>query len=672
MTTFHKKETSIASIAMFLALAAIAPKPLAASVIHHPVLAQSAPSSSFPLPTSVSRGTTVRIDGSSSMDTINEALKQRFEQQFPDTKIEINRRGSDAAIQALVNGEIDLAAIGRPLTQQEKAQGLIQVPVGRQKIAIVVRADNPFKKSLTFDQFARIFRGEIKNWSEVGGAPEPIVVIDRPNGSDTRRAFQSYKVFQTAPFEVGANSKEIGGSSTAEAIQKLGKNGITYAIANQVLGRKDVRVIPMHNVSPANPKYPFSQPLSYIYKQPPSPAVQQFLGYATDLSNRQIVTDAIANPHTPPNETAFSNTAGLTNATSEPRLLPWWLWLLGIPLLGWLLWWLVKDLKPQSESSVRIVPPVTKSATTDTVIVPASGPAYSSLFLVPYDGKNAYAYWETAPAQIQALQRQGGEKLMLRLYDITDIPDPESQTLYSLQQFGCNPQQQHLLLTLPAENRDYIVELGYLTQVGGWLPLTRSGSVRIAQSIPPSNIVALDNNNYQQAAWLTQTTSTLAVAPYGHAGGRYSPAPSRTSLFLVPYDGKNAYAYWEIAPAQIEALQRQGGEKLMLRLYDVTDIPDPDRQTLHSLQQFDCEAQQQYLVITLPVENRDYIVELGYLTGAGGWLPLTRSGTVRVAPNISTSNALLMLVLRDSKNTYACWELPPVAIQALQHYGEKS
>jgi phosphate transport system substrate-binding protein len=296
--------------------------------------------------------------------------------------------------------------------------------------------------------------------------------------------------------------------------------------------------------------------------------------------------------------------------------------------------------------------------------------------LVPYDGKNAYAYWQIAPAQIEQLQRRGGEKLMLRLYDVTDIPDLERYSLPSLQQFGCQVQQDYLLLTLPAENRDYMAELGYLTQAGGWLPLTRSGTVRVAPSIPTANIVTVDSSSSNGGtAWLSQTTGPAVVAaatPSWHTGMHHSLAPSHSRLFLVPYDAKNAYAYWEIAPREIEALQRQGGEKLMLRLYDITDIPDPERQISRSLQQFDCQAQERYLLINLPAENRDYMVELGYLTQVGNWLPLTRSGMVRISASVPTGDVVLAMMLRDSKNVYAYWEIPPVAIEALKHQGWKS
>ena len=637
MVSFRNKETNIVAQAIFLALIAVTPKSAFASVIVNALVAQSSTPTSFPLPADVARGTTVRLDGSSSMKRVNLALKQRFEQQFPGTTVELNAIGSDAALKELVEGKIDLAAIGRPLTSGEKAQGLVQVPLSRQKIAIVVGPENSFNKSLTFDQFSRIFRGEIKNWSSVGGKSGAIRLIDRPADSDTRQGFKSYKVFQTAPFKTGSNAEQIGKDSTTQVIKQLGKNGIGYAIADQVLNRKGVKILPMHGVLPDNPKYPFSQTLSYVYKAPnPNPGVLAFLGYATDSSNQPVVQQAISDPNPVSDEIAYTNT------TVEPEI-PLWFWLLGIPIVGAFFWWLLKDRERLPSSAATI--PVTATA-------PPATPANSSVFLVPYDGKNAYAYWEIAPAQIKALQRPGGEKLMLRLYDVTNIPNPDLHKLQSIQQFGCNPGDQYLLVTLPALNRDYIVELGLLEGTASWLPLSRSATVQVAA--PTANIVALNPSSGN-----------------GLAASYRSIAPSQSRLFLVPYHGKNAYAYWEIAPGQIEALQRQGGEKLVLRLYDVTGIGELERHVLDSIEQFDCKPQEQYLPLDLPALDRDYIVELGLLTQTGGFLLLTRSGTVRLA-QAPTDDVVLALMLHDSKNVYAYWEIPTPAIDALKHGEWKS
>ncbi|MEQ9553720.1 MAG: substrate-binding domain-containing protein [Coleofasciculus sp. G3-WIS-01] len=151
---------------------------------------------------------------------------------------------------------------------------------------------NPEKNSL----YGLSFHGEITDWSELGGAPGPIQLIDRPDYSDTRQAFQRYDVFKAAPFRTGANTTRVDRDSTEAVIEELGKNagGIGYAIADQVFDRQDVKIIPMHQVFPDDERYPFSQSLSYVYKEPATPAVEAFIGYALDPSNEQAVDEAVA------------------------------------------------------------------------------------------------------------------------------------------------------------------------------------------------------------------------------------------------------------------------------------------------------------------------------------------------------------------------------------------
>lgn len=164
----EKQDTSIIRLILWVALATT---PMAAGLlVSEPILAQSkSQSPSFALPQTVQNGTTVRIDGSSSLSPINQSLKDNFEKQFSGTKVDVAANGTDRALKELLDGKIDIVAMGRGLTPAEKAQGLQQVRLHREKIAIVVSTDNPFKGSLTSKQFARIFRGQITNWSQVGG-----------------------------------------------------------------------------------------------------------------------------------------------------------------------------------------------------------------------------------------------------------------------------------------------------------------------------------------------------------------------------------------------------------------------------------------------------------------------------------------------------------------------
>ncbi|MEH2320226.1 substrate-binding domain-containing protein, partial [Nostoc sp.] len=369
----EKKDTSIVRLVLWVALATT---PIAATlVVSAPMLAQSTPEArSFPPPQTVQNGARVRIDGSSGLAAINQSLKESFEKQFSGTKVEIAANGTGTALKDLLDGKVDIVAMGRGLTPAEKAQGLEQVRLRREKIAIVVGVDNPFKQGLTSKQFARIFRGQITNWSQLGGPPGKIRLIDHPNTSETRNTFRTYPAFKTGEFATGPNATQLTEDNTAEIIKQLGKDGISYVLANQVSKLKDVRVLQLHQALPDDAKYPFSQPLVYVYKKNPSLTIVDFLGFTLAPPGQQAIeqartteAEAIAasvlqpaltpspsaqtTPAATPSPSATTSVFGQQPFVAAPaqkspivdKKTPLWLLLplFFIPLAGGLLWWVV-------------------------------------------------------------------------------------------------------------------------------------------------------------------------------------------------------------------------------------------------------------------------------------------------------------------------------------------
>lgn len=259
-----------------------------------PVLAQSnTESNGLELLPRVANKNKVRIDGSIKLLMINQKLKNSFQELFPDTQVEIGTSGNDAAIKSLLNGQIDVAAIARGLTSAEKAQGLEQVRLTREKIAVVVGVDNPFQGGLTIGEFTRIFRGEITNWSEVGGPPTAIRFIDRSVSSETRRSLGGYPVFNFPEFT--SNSDKYLTASrdkTTEIIQQLGMDGISYAIVSQVKTVPQVRILKIQGTYPDHSKYPFSLPLVYAYKRNSDPVVVNFVDLATTQVGKKAISKA--------------------------------------------------------------------------------------------------------------------------------------------------------------------------------------------------------------------------------------------------------------------------------------------------------------------------------------------------------------------------------------------
>ncbi|NEP14221.1 MAG: phosphate ABC transporter substrate-binding protein [Symploca sp. SIO2C1] len=257
-----------------------------------PQIAQpSAPTNSntaFTPPTNVPNGTIVRIEGSTSMVQINQALKNNFEQQFSGTTVDTKAGGTDKGIQSVLQGSADIAAISRPLTFQEKNQGLAAVPVAKDTIAIVVGKENTFQRGLAKDQVVGIFTGKTTNWSEVGGNPAEIRVINRPPVSGTHQAFQEL-VLNGGNFGNTPNITTLERDATTPLLRALGSDGIGYATYAQVANQTTVRTVAVDGLTPEAVNYPYQRTLAYVYQQPASPQVQAFLGYLASPQGKQAI-----------------------------------------------------------------------------------------------------------------------------------------------------------------------------------------------------------------------------------------------------------------------------------------------------------------------------------------------------------------------------------------------
>jgi phosphate transport system substrate-binding protein len=243
---------------------------------------------SFAVPASVPSGSTVRVDGSTSMVQLNKTLQEGFQKQFPGTTVVTKAGGSAKGIQDLLVGQVDIAAVSRELTAQEQDRGLIAIPIALDAIAIVVGNDNPFRRGLTTDQVAGIFQGQITDWSAVGGSSGPIRVVNRPEGSGTQKAFLEL-VLKGGNFGTGANFTTLARDATTPMLQALKSNGIGYATYAQVANQRTVRTVAIDGITPESQVYPFKRQLFYVYKNPPSEAVQAFLGFVTSPQGQQLL-----------------------------------------------------------------------------------------------------------------------------------------------------------------------------------------------------------------------------------------------------------------------------------------------------------------------------------------------------------------------------------------------
>ncbi len=131
----------------------------------------------------------ISMAGSTSMEKLATALSEVFMAKYPGVTVTAEFTGSSAGIESLAAGSVDIGNSSRALKDSEKEAGAVENIVAIDGIAVVVDPANAVA-GLTKDQLIGIYKGEIKNWSEVGGTDAPIVVVGREAGSGTRGAFE--------------------------------------------------------------------------------------------------------------------------------------------------------------------------------------------------------------------------------------------------------------------------------------------------------------------------------------------------------------------------------------------------------------------------------------------------------------------------------------------------
>lgn len=131
----------------------------------------------------------ITMAGSTSMEKLANALAEDFMAKNPGVSVLPEFTGSSAGIESLVAGSVDIGNSSRNLKDSEVQAGAVENIVAIDGIAVVVDTANTVT-GITKDQLIAIYKGEVKNWSELGGTDSPIVVIGREAGSGTRGAFE--------------------------------------------------------------------------------------------------------------------------------------------------------------------------------------------------------------------------------------------------------------------------------------------------------------------------------------------------------------------------------------------------------------------------------------------------------------------------------------------------
>ena len=233
----------------------------------------------------------VTTDGSTSMQKVIGALGEAFQN---DTGISFtyNPTGSGSGIKAVQEGRCDIGLSSRALKAEEKEAGLGGIVLAYDGIAIIVHPENPVA-DLSVETIAKIYTGEITNWSEVGGNDAEIVLIGREAGSGTRDGFESI----TDTEDACKYRQEL--TSTGDVITTVSQNpgAIGYASVSSV--KDTVKAVTVDGVAPTEEtikdgSYVVQRPFVLVTKTDAelNEAAQKFFDYITSADANEIISAA--------------------------------------------------------------------------------------------------------------------------------------------------------------------------------------------------------------------------------------------------------------------------------------------------------------------------------------------------------------------------------------------
>lgn len=162
----------------------------------------------------------LNVGGSTTMQPMMVVLQEEFE-DISGVGINISSGGSGVGASSTVNGTLDIGMCSRDLKPKEIDDGLVQYTIAKDAVAVIANK-NVDVTTLSPEQIAKIYTGEMRNWNGVGGSDIRIAPIAREEGSGTRECFdENMKTANGGRFDM-----------TSEATLYPSTGGVTTAVAN--------------------------------------------------------------------------------------------------------------------------------------------------------------------------------------------------------------------------------------------------------------------------------------------------------------------------------------------------------------------------------------------------------------------------------------------------------
>lgn len=229
----------------------------------------------------------LQIAGSTSVQPVLEKLADKYQEEHPNVRINVQGGGSGLGIRTTDQGIVNIGMVSESLGPENK-NGLTQYVIAKDGIVIAVNNANTVN-NLTTDQIRNIFSGNITNWDELGGSDQEIHVVVREAGSGTLQSFQDLIMGQTK-----IRGDAIVQSSTESVKQAVKQDPGAIGFISLANLDNTIKPINLDGISPSqgtveNGSYKLQRPFELIVKGSPTGITADFINWVLGPEGQDII-----------------------------------------------------------------------------------------------------------------------------------------------------------------------------------------------------------------------------------------------------------------------------------------------------------------------------------------------------------------------------------------------
>ncbi|MBP0019896.1 MAG: substrate-binding domain-containing protein [Cyanobacteria bacterium SBLK] len=237
----------------------------------------------------------IKIGGSAETYELLEDLAETYRETNKNIEFAfLPNSQTSGGIQGVKDNIMDIGAVGRSPYAEERSSAIEYRALAQNALVIVAHQSIGNVNNLTTEQLQGIYRGEIKNWQEVGGENAPIVPIDIPEDESEKKLLREHHLGKNLQITEDA----ILLTDEAQALEAISTT--EYSIGaiplSEELAELSLNILSLDGIEPTrenleNGRYKMAQTLGIVFSPESQTLVRDFIDFVLSEEGKEVIEE---------------------------------------------------------------------------------------------------------------------------------------------------------------------------------------------------------------------------------------------------------------------------------------------------------------------------------------------------------------------------------------------